>query len=256
MSGFVSSWPHKEKSGHKSGHYVRILPSYVIYLAKMPRFTCGSDQKPAIPPFSKPEWQIVGTVTSAIKDRLEVWNPGSLPPPLTPESLRGPHASIPHNPLLAEPMYLTKYIERMGTGIRDMIRRCVKAGLPEPEIRMDGGSFVLTIRRQAAKSGARSGPSRDQITPPVDPPVTPPVAVVVLVRLLGSTGPLGNSEVLARLGLSDRTHLREHYIDPALADGLVERTIPAKPTSRFQKYRLTDMGRALLAQLEKGEKAE
>lgn len=39
------------------------------------------------------------------------------------------------------------------------------AGLPEPEIQIDGGSFVLTIRRQAseAPSGTRSGPSRDQV---------------------------------------------------------------------------------------------
>ena len=28
-------------------------------------------------------------------DRLEVWNPGHLPPSLTPESLRLSHASIP-----------------------------------------------------------------------------------------------------------------------------------------------------------------
>lgn len=80
------------------------------------------------------------------KDRLEIWNPGTLPPTLTLEKLRGPHASVPHNPLIAEPMYLTKYIERMGTGVRDMIRRCLEAGLVEPEIRIDGGFFVLTAR--------------------------------------------------------------------------------------------------------------
>ena len=101
------------------------------------------------------------------KDRLEVWNPGTLPPTLTLEKLRGPHASVPHNPLLAEPMYLTKYIERMGTGIRDMIRRCKKAGLPEPEIRIDEGFFVLTIRRKKPEPGtqseAQSGPSRHQV---------------------------------------------------------------------------------------------
>ena len=67
-------------------------------------------------------------------------------------------------------------------------------------------------------------------------PVTAPVAVVILIRLIGSTGPLGNSEILANFGLSDRTHLRERYIGPALADGLVERTISEKPTSCFQKY--------------------
>ena len=38
------------------------------------------------------------------KDRLEIWNPGSLPFGLTTEKLRLPHPSIPHNPLLAEPM--------------------------------------------------------------------------------------------------------------------------------------------------------
>ncbi|WP_301663496.1 ATP-binding protein [Methanoculleus frigidifontis] len=72
-------------------------------------------------------------------DRLEVWNPGRLPPSLTLEKLRQAHGSVPGNPLLAEPMYLTGYIERMGTGTRDMIRRCTEAGLPEPEFGVSDG---------------------------------------------------------------------------------------------------------------------
>ena len=39
-------------------------------------------------------------------DRLEVWNPGELPAPLTVAELWRPHASIPRNPLIAEPMFL------------------------------------------------------------------------------------------------------------------------------------------------------
>jgi len=81
-------------------------------------------------------------------------------------------------------------------------------------------------------------------------PVPPPVATIVLIRLIASTGPLGNSEILGHLGLSDRSHLRERYIDPALSEELVERTIPEKPTSRLQKYRLTDKGRQTLKGLE------
>jgi hypothetical protein len=50
------------------------------------------------------------------------------------------------------------------------------------------------------------------------------------------------------LRLSDRKSFRERYLKPALADGLIEMTIPAKPNSRLQKYRLTDKGRQWLAQ--------
>ena len=46
------------------------------------------------------------------------------------QKLRHPHGSVPFNPQLAEPLYLTKYIERMGTGTGDMICRCREVGLP------------------------------------------------------------------------------------------------------------------------------
>ncbi len=80
-------------------------------------------------------------------DRLEVWNPGQLPPSLTPELLRRPHASIPHNPMVAEPLFLARYIEKAGSGTLDMIDLCRKAGLPQPEFRQDGGQFVQTLWR-------------------------------------------------------------------------------------------------------------
>lgn len=91
-------------------------------------------------------------------DRLEVWNPGRLPSTLTLERLREPHGSVPHNPLLAEPLYLTQYIERMGTGTGDMIRRCREAGLKEPEFRVTDG-FTLIIPRlpESAAKTAVSG---------------------------------------------------------------------------------------------------
>jgi predicted HTH transcriptional regulator len=80
-------------------------------------------------------------------DRLEVWNPGELPPGLTPELLRQPHASLPRNPLLADPLYLAHYIERAGTGTLDMIVRCREAGLAEPTFEQRGDEFVTTIWR-------------------------------------------------------------------------------------------------------------
>jgi predicted HTH transcriptional regulator len=85
------------------------------------------------------------------RDRLEVWNPGTLPPTLTLAKLRRPHSSVPGNPLIAEALYLTKYIECMGTGTRDMIRDCKKAGLHEPKFSLTDG-FVTTIYRKPGRA--------------------------------------------------------------------------------------------------------
>lgn len=64
-------------------------------------------------------------------DRLEVLNPGRLPPSLTLEQLRETHRSVPSNPLLARSLYLNRYIEEMGIGTLDMIRRCSPVGWVE-----------------------------------------------------------------------------------------------------------------------------
>lgn len=80
-------------------------------------------------------------------DRLEVWNPGVLPGTLTLDSLRNDHPSVPNNPLIAESLYLTRYIERVGSGTQTMIELCREAGLPEPDFELRQGSFVITLWR-------------------------------------------------------------------------------------------------------------
>ncbi len=44
-------------------------------------------------------------------------------------------------------------------------------------------------------------------------------------------------EIMRRLGMSHRPTFRDNYLNPALREGLIERTIPDKPSSRSQKYR-------------------
>ena len=80
-------------------------------------------------------------------DRIEVWNPGELPPGLTPEMLRKDHGPVPRNPLIAEPLFRVKYVEKAGTGTTDMIADCIKAGLPEPDFQQRGPHFVATLWR-------------------------------------------------------------------------------------------------------------
>ena len=85
------------------------------------------------------------------------------------------------------------------------------------------------------------------VTAPVEAPVTAPVGnyVAKLLRLLGQEGPLGNEKIRNAFSLQSRRRVRDTYIDPALAAGLIERTLPDKPNSRLQKYRLTEKGRAM-----------
>ena len=81
------------------------------------------------------------------KDRLEIWNPGTLPYGMTPEKLKQLHSSIPVNPILAVPVYLAGYIERAGTGTTDMVDSCRRVGLSDPEFIQDE-DFRIVIRRK------------------------------------------------------------------------------------------------------------
>jgi ATP-dependent DNA helicase RecG len=80
-------------------------------------------------------------------DRIEVRNPGELPPSLTPEALRVTHSSVPRNVRLAEVLWFAHYIEKVGTGTLDLIAGCQSADLPEPDFRQSGDEFLVTLWR-------------------------------------------------------------------------------------------------------------
>ena len=58
-------------------------------------------------------------------------------------------------------------------------------------------------------------------------------------RIISAIGEdtLSAAEIMARLGLSHRPTFRKNYLNPALEQNLIERTIPDKPNSKNQKYR-------------------
>jgi len=90
--------------------------------------------------FSNAEIQL-----SIYDDRIEVWNPGELPKPLTPGDLKRKHKSIPRNKTLADKLFLIKYIEQWGKGTNRIIEEMLENNLPEPEFQNLSGGFEVTL---------------------------------------------------------------------------------------------------------------
>jgi ATP-dependent DNA helicase RecG len=65
----------------------------------------------------------------------------------------------------------------------------------------------------------------------------------VLKMLQILDGEMTRQEIMQALALRDEKHFREDYQQAAIATKLIEMTIPDKPNSCLQKYRLTEKGR-------------
>ena len=56
---------------------------------------------------------------------------------------------------------------------------------------------------------------------------------------------MGRKEIALSFNVSPRSGYIKRFLYELVEDGLVELTIPEKPNSRLQKYRLTEKGRAI-----------
>ncbi|MBQ0718611.1 MAG: hypothetical protein KBT88_00245 [Gammaproteobacteria bacterium] len=85
--------------------------------------------------------------------------------------------------------------------------------------------FMLSVILETIESAGRSATLQvsQQVTPQVER----------LIKALYKAGkPLNRSTLQTRLSLKDRESFRERYLKPALQAGLIEMTIPGKPSSR------------------------
>jgi ATP-dependent DNA helicase RecG len=83
-------------------------------------------------------------------------------------------------------------------------------------------------------------------TPQVTPHVTPQVTLQVIALREAAGDPHTREELQEVLGLKDQMHFQKAYLEPLLAAGWLEMTIPDRPRSRLQRYRTTTSGLAAL----------
>ena len=180
------------------------------------------------------------------ENRLRMWNPAVLPEGWTLDTLLGAHSSSPYNPAIANAFFRAGEIEAWGRGVERIFAACEAAGSPKPVLRYDPYDMWLEFPFDPAYLKAlRVGQGQsERVTPEVTEQVTEQVARL-LVALGGQT--LSLQELMHALGLSHRPNFLALHLRPALAAKLIQKTVPDKPNSRLQKYRLTQAGHGWVA---------
>ncbi len=112
-------------------------------------------------------------------------------------------------------------MEKIGRGSILIQRACTERGLPLPQWSEDDRGVTLTF---------------------FAPEVTTEVMQIIGVL----DGEMSRRELQDLLNLKNAEHFRKTYLQPAIREGLVEKmTLPDKPRSSKQRYRLTRRGRAV-----------
>ncbi|MBI4208346.1 MAG: AAA family ATPase, partial [Deltaproteobacteria bacterium] len=212
-------------------------------------------EKPLIPPEAMREilvnalihrdYSIVGgSVSLAIfDDRVEVWSIGDFPKGITPAMLSKNHPSVLRNPTIADLFHRTGLIEKWGRGTNRVIEMCKAAGVKPPKFEEIANAAVVTFYVNVGVTRLPAADSTAQVSEQVSEQVGEQV-----LRLLDYCGtPRTKHDILEFLGLAAVYLNYKRHIYPLLKKGLLELTIPDKPQSRLQKYRVTEKGRGLLA---------
>jgi len=178
-------------------------------------------------------------------DRIEIENPGILLPGMTIDDMRLGVSKI-RNHVIARVFRELQLIEQWGSGVRRMFREAEEQGLPEPQIEEIGIRYRFTLFLKETVSAKVA----EQVTLQVGTKSAPSRHQVEILRMCLNEMAIGNlMKVTCR---TDRTKFRNQVLTPLIEAGWIEMTIPDKPRSSKQKYRLTARGRQMVRGLPAG----
>lgn len=149
--------------------------------------------------------------------------------------------------MIADPLFWTGYVDKVGTGTEDIVNLCKDKGLKSPEFHQEEDFRVVIWRRNLEKRT-----SKDQVVTKLSPSSHQVVtklssSIPVIFELLGKmANPMSAREMREFCGQKDHTHFKNNVINPLIELGIVEMTHPDSPNSPTQRYRLTEAGKALL----------
>ena len=194
-------------------------------------------------------------------DRIDIESPGFLLPGMTVEDMRAGVSRIGY-PVIARMFRELGLVEQWGSGVKRIFAEATQQGLPSPSLTEIATGVRLSValaqRHVAGTNAAKPGVEATS-TAAVTPAVTHQTqsrlesrlesklaAKVVLLLLQQESGKAGLAQGLGHRSVSGELHKQ---ISRLLEQGLIAMTLPDKPKSRLQRYRLTPQGRAMLAAL-------
>ncbi|MBS0585739.1 MAG: putative DNA binding domain-containing protein [Verrucomicrobia bacterium] len=187
-----------------------------------------------------------GAVAIALyDDRLEIINPGVLHFDITPEKLARPHESKPWNPIIASVFYRAGVIEKWGMGTLNIIDWCKENGNPKPTWEVRAESVVTTFLPSSffatGKKPGEEAEEAEKVRPGSRPewkPESRPESLEDAVLDLLKKGPLSKGELSQALGHKHISGALKKTLISLLKQEKIAYTIPNKPNSRLQKYKL------------------
>ena len=182
------------------------------------------------------------------EDRLRIWNPAVLPEGWTMDTLLGSHSSSPYNPAIANAFFRAGEIEAWGRGVERIFAACEAAGTPKPVLSYDPYDMWLEFAFDEAYLKALGAGRKlvAKVTPEVEAQVEAQVewtATELSILRACQDQPCSSQQLVQAAGYSQRTGNFKRAMDRLLARGLIGYTVPDKPQSRLQKYKLTSAGR-------------
>jgi len=176
-------------------------------------------------------------------DRIEIISPGHLPNNLTVEKiLRG--NSIIRNPILVS--YVAKGLlpyHGLGSGIKRALEQWSQIDFTDDR---EGCLFTATVRRpEVADTQITPRADAEQSKQRLESRLESSLAARIVVLLEDEDA--GKARLASLLGHKTVSGELHKQVRRLLRSGLIEMTIPEKPNSRLQRYRLTVSGRSLLA---------
>ena len=206
-------------------------------------------------------------------DRVYVESLGGLLPGMTLDMMRTGVSRI-RNQVIARAFREAHMIEQWGYGVRRMYDRAAALGLPEPsyvelpgrlrfivptrhaQIMVENPGEVTKIPGEVTKLVTKTSAEVTKLVTKTSAEVTKTVTKLprevtkthlqVLKALAKST--LTRSELMDLIGVTDQSANVSRHLKPLISAGLIVMNNPSKPTSRNQRYRLTDTGQEYLAQ--------